>query len=197
MNDLHDHELLARCLTGMDDDAWEIFVRKYSRLIWDAIHKTFRSTSFPYDLEDAEDIFSSLFLSLVQDDYKKLRQFRSVNSCALSTWLVVVAANRTIDFMRREKNRTHMHAGSAHELADEFIDWRQGLEAFLIGRQMNDTLRTAVSTLPDQDQRIFDLLFKQGLPAESTSKTLGMSLSALYTRKHRLLEKIKKILSPV
>jgi RNA polymerase sigma factor (sigma-70 family) len=98
-----DLELIKRCINGNDKAAWEIFVNDYSKLIWNSIRKTFLKYSFRYADEDVEDMYSSVFVSLVDNDFKKLRQFRSENACSVSTWLTVITIRMTIDFLRKDK----------------------------------------------------------------------------------------------
>jgi DNA-directed RNA polymerase specialized sigma24 family protein len=56
-----------------------------------------------YTNEDTEDIYSSVFLSLIENNFKKLRQFRNKNACSLTTWLTIITSRMTIDYMRKDK----------------------------------------------------------------------------------------------
>ena len=101
----NDLAIIRQCLDNADESAWAAFVEQYSRLIWSGIQKTFRSYFFRFSQEDIEDVFGTVFLSLVENDFRKLRQYRSENSCSLSTYLTVVTVRMAIDFMRRDKSR--------------------------------------------------------------------------------------------
>ncbi len=191
VHDISEAELLSRCLSNEDSGAWELFVRNYAKLIWSAIHKTFRSTSFGYSSQDAEEVFNTIFLSLVDDNFKKLRQFQSRNSSTLSTWLSVVTIHKTIDYMRMQ-HRGRVSSIEDHEgLAETLADNTQTIETVLIKKQQLDALAKTLSTLPSQDKAIFDLLYVRNLSPDAAARELGISLAAFYTRKHRLVEKIK------
>lgn len=192
-DDILDIELIERCASQNDECAWEMFVRKYSRLIWSAIHKTFLSTHYPYTPEDAEDLFHGVFVSLIDNDFKKLRQFRSRNACTLSTWLTVVAVNQTIDFMRRETKRFHVSIDDAQVSGSALTDQGQDIESILMERQFTSAIKKALPGLPETDRQVYELLFVQGLVPEEAAANLGISLSTLYTRKHRLINKLKII----
>lgn len=190
---LDDNELISRCLSGEDETAWESFVRKYSKLIWSSIHKTFRSCSFAYSDEDTEDIYSSLFLSLIENDFKKLRQFRAENACTLRTWLTVITVRMTIDHMRKDKGSLFAeNKGEDRDILETVPDKRYGADGLLEERQMNETLGRAVEDLSPGDKRLYDLLYRRGVSAEEAAGILGLPVANIYSRRHRIIKKIKK-----
>lgn len=190
-----DGDLIKRCLSGCDKTAWELFVKRYSRVIWGSIHKTFKTYSFQNSKEDAEDIYSAVFLSLVEDDFRRLRQFRSENACTLSTWLSVVTVRKTIDYIRQDKRQlfveTEVEEG---DLLANHPDKRNGADALLEQKQMSVALESALAALSPEDRETYDLLFAKGLPPERVAERLGVSISAIYSRKSRMLGKLKKSL---
>jgi len=188
-----DQELLSRCLSKEDASGWEQFVHTYSKLIWSSIHKTFRSYSFPYDPEDVEDVYSTVFLSLVENDFRKLRQFQGRNACTLSTWLAVVAVNRTIDFLRRQKRRSRVLSLDDDTLFLEPIgDGRLNAEELLIEQQSASALAEAAAGLSEPEKQMLELIVSDQKGPEAAAAALGISMEALYTRKHRLIAKLKK-----
>ena len=194
-DELLDRELLTRCISRGDENAWEQFVRAYSRLIWSAIHRTFKASSFIYSPEDVEDLYSSLVVSLLEDDFRKLRQYQARNSCSLSTWLTVVTVRKTIDHMRRQRTRPHaMMCPDDGSVAETIADNGQNIEQFLIHAQENETLARSIDSLTNGDRQVYDLLYQRGLTPEAAARDMGTSAAAIYTRKHRLIEKLKKSL---
>lgn len=194
MNDkLSDNELIKRCLDNTDKASWEAFVRRYSKLIWNTIHKTFHTYSFRYSNEDAEDMFNDLFLALINDDFKKLRQFRSDNACSVSTWLTIITSRMTIDFMRKDKSRyIATSLNEETDILDMVPDSRHRADRLIEEWEDDETLNKKIAALSPTDGIIYDLLYKQGFSPEDTAKTMGLSVSAVYTRKHRMIEKFKK-----
>lgn len=188
-----DRELIERCLSGSDDEAWELFVRRYSRLVWSAVHRTFRAASFAYLPEDAEDLFGTFFLSLIENDFQSLRQFQGRNACTLSTWMSVVASHMTIDHMRKAGNRRHASLDDpAGALSEVLSDGRDSIETVLLDQQRHSALHRSLLHLSADDRQVFDLLYKKGLTPESAARSLGITTAAFYTRKHRLIERLKK-----
>ncbi len=194
--DIPDHELFSRCILNEDAKAWDLFFRKYSSLLRSSINRTFRSYSFHYASEDAEDAFSSLFLSLIDNNFKKFKQFQGRNGCSLSTWLTVVAVRHAIDYMRKQKKLfTTTTLEDADQIVDSADDGNRNVETVLMEQQISVALKKIIAGLTPQEGQLFDLLYQHCLAPEEAAKALGVSVSALYTRKHRLNEKIKKIIN--
>ncbi|RJQ49789.1 MAG: sigma-70 family RNA polymerase sigma factor [Nitrospiraceae bacterium] len=189
---LNDQELIKRCLEPEGKSDWEIFVRRYSRLIWNCIHKTFHTYSFSYTPEDGEDMYSSIFMSLIENDFRKLRQFRSENACALSTWLSIIATRMTIDFMRKDRSRYHIDSGADdREIWDIIPDHTCRADTLLENKQRDENLRKSLQDLSGRDRLIYDLIFNKGVSPEDTARMLDITVSTVYSRKHRIIEKIK------
>lgn len=188
-----DAELISRCLMHKDNGAWEQFVRKYSKLIWNCIHKTFRSSPFRYTAEDVEDVYSAIFLSLLENNCKKLQQFQSRNACTLSTWLAVVAVRHAIDYLRRQRRCLAESCGEHGELFEQVMDKTPSIETVLMEKQQNHEIEAKLAALSSQDREMFDLLSGQNLESEAAAQKLGISMASFYTRKHRLIDKFKKI----
>lgn len=90
--------LLTGCLRD-EKSAWDAFVLQYSALVYHTIRKTFSLYHSEPRADLVEDLFQEFFLLLTQDGFKKLRQFRGDRGCSLASWLRVVAARLTIDFL--------------------------------------------------------------------------------------------------
>ena len=191
-----DSELLERCLSNKDAAAWDMFVQRFSKLIWSSIHRAFRSTSFASCPEDAEDVFGSIFLSLIEDDFRKLRQFRSRNACKLSTWLAVVSVNRTIDYMRRQSVRPRAVSDPVTAVLTEVVaDGARNAEQQLMDAQRSASLARSLACLSGPDRDIYDLLYVKGVSPDDAARAMGTTTAAIYTRKHRLIERLKRSLA--
>jgi len=191
-----DLSLIQECINGDNKAAWEAFVKKYSKLIWNSIHKTFRRYSFQYTPEDGEDMYSAIFLSLVENDFKKLRQFHQENSCSLSTWLTIISVRRTIDFLRKDKRHLSAEpAGEDQDIWNIIPDFTYKADQLLERKEADENLKKSLSSLSPRDGMIFDLLYNKGVSPEDAAQTLGLSANLIYSRKHRIIEKIKQSIS--
>lgn len=190
-----DRELLRLCVQGEDVQAWEAFVQKYSPVIWSTVQKTFRSHFYLFRQEDAEDLFNSVFLSLIENDFSKLKQYRGDNSCSLKTWLSVVTSRMAIDYMRRDRSRLEV---VSHDEDTDIIgllaDRRKSAQDALEEKEARSALEEAVNGLEQRDRLIFRLLC-QGTSPEGIANLLGISADSVYSRKNRIIGKLKKTLS--
>ncbi len=194
MNDvLSESELLRKCLNEGDGVVWELFVRRYAKLIWGTLRKTFLSYSFRHTEEDLEDIFNAVFVSLLDNDFKKLRQFRSENSCSLSTWLTIIASRTAIDHMRQDKSQLFVETKDGErDIYESIPASEKSIEHLFIEKQRDERLNAAITQLGAQDSLIIRLVLEKGLSPEEIAVIMGISAETVYSRKNRLAEKLKK-----
>lgn len=190
---LSENELLRKCLNEGDGVVWELFVRRYAKLIWGTLRKTFLSYSFRHTEEDLEDIFNAVFVSLLENDFRKLRQFRNENSCSLSTWLTIIASRTAIDHIRQD--RSHLFRETAdgeRDIYETIPASEKSFEHLLVHKQLDERLKAAIAELGAQDRLIIRLILEKGLTPEETAGILGLSAETVYSRKSRLTERLKK-----
>ncbi len=197
MNDLlSENELLKQCLDGGDGIVWELFVRRYAKLTWGALRRTFHSYSFRHTEEDLEDLFNAVFVSLLENDFRKLRQFRNENSCSLSTWLTIIASRTAIDHIRKDRSHLFMEtAEGGPDIYDTIPASEESFEHLIVDRQRDESLKAAIALLGTQDRLIMRLVLEKGLSPEETAAIMGLSVETVSSRKNRLTEKLKKSLT--
>ena len=171
-----DKNLLSQCIPIRNEDAWEQFVRTYSRLIWSAIYRTFKASSFTCSPEDAEDIYRSLFVSLLEDDFLKLRQYQAGHTCSLATWLTVVTVRKTIDHMRRQRTRSHAMVFPDNWLMAETIaDVDQNRGQFLMHARESGSHARSICSLINGDCHLRSALLMKGSPP-GDARDMGTTL---------------------
>lgn len=176
--------LLEGCLKG-DKAAWDAFILQYSSLVYHTIKNTFRLYHSEPRADLVDDLFQEFFLSLLRDDFKKLCQFRGDRGCSLASWLRVVAARLTIDFLRKQ-------TAPNVEPTDTIASGQDDPRASLIGQEEARLLSQALHTLPSRDRLFIELYFRQSLPPEEIASILRVSISAVYTQKSRILDKLRE-----
>jgi hypothetical protein len=86
--------LLAGCIKG-EKAAWDALVLQYSKLAYSTIRSTLTlHHALPQD-DIVEDLHQDFFLSLCENDFRKLRQFRGERGCSVASWLRVIASRIT------------------------------------------------------------------------------------------------------
>lgn len=81
------------------EDGWSRFVAQYTRLLMKA------SAEFGGGYDDRMNRYRFVLESLRQDDYRRLRAYRSMAGGSVAAWLVVVARRLCLDHERREAGR--------------------------------------------------------------------------------------------
>ena len=182
--DLADDELLRRCIEG-DQSAWNLFVDRYSKLIYHTIYKTLRVNDKPAAPDDVNDLFQDVFASFCAQNCKKLRMFDPHKGASLASWLRIITLRMTIDHLRKSKECT-----SLEDMPTE--PSQEGAQEGIIDRESQQYLRDMLDELPAKDKLLIELSYIRELPPEEVAQLLHISVGAFYTRKNRIIEKLKK-----
>jgi RNA polymerase sigma factor (sigma-70 family) len=178
--------LIAACLRR-DKAAWDSFVAQYSNLVYHTIKKTLNLHHVETRADLVEDLYQEFFLSLLRDGYKKLRQFRGTHDCSLASWLRILAARLTIDFLRKQ-------APTSGEVSGAMSRHGPDPAEPLLNEQQERLLNQAIQTLSPRNRILLDLCYRQALGSEQIAALLKTSVNAVYTQKSRVLEKIREAL---
>lgn len=158
---------------------------RFSNLIYWAIKDRLRRSGCHFSDEDAEDIFQEFFASLWEKD--KLAEIKDRNR--IVGWLVMVAGNMAVDFIRKRRSHEPMSAISisrdpAYDEMGEGESIRSGEIALSSSKdspdrivhlnEMRQVLETTIESLPPRERTV-------------------ITLSHLYGKKHREIAKLLKI----
>lgn len=191
-----DHNLIQRCL-AKEAKAWDEFVERYSRLIYDAIVRTFERYGHPRQQDVLADLHNDIFVLIIEEDCRVLRQFEGRNGCQLGHYLRTVSVRRAVDFLRKIKPTV--------SLDDDTFDQQYGpgiaqiphrnpdAPVSLIKEEQNETLRLVMNRLTHSEREFCRLIMVEGLNPEQISKKLRISIDYFYVRKKRLIEKLRSM----
>ena len=193
---LSEGDLLKKCLHA-DRDAWDTFIIKYSKLIYHTLYQTFKAKNIYFDSHLADDLYQEVYLSLYKSNFKKLRQFKGKNNCSLASWLRMIASRTAIDFMRSHKS--HVSIESASDDRDDPMDalsnGRESPDKSIERFEWYQLLRGLIEGLSPKDRYLFELWVNQELPDKEIANILNLSIDAVYMRKNRLKEKLKRVIN--
>jgi RNA polymerase sigma factor (sigma-70 family) len=178
---LSDADLLKACLDD-EREAWQAFVIRFSKLIYHSLYRTFKAKNFSSDSQVIDDLYQEVFLSLVKDKCKKMRQFKGKNKCSLASWLRMIAARTAIDFPDGDDLIDTLSNG--RELPDksiEKLEWYQ-------------LLRKLIEDFSPKDRYFFELCYNQELPDNEIAQILNLSIDVVYMRKNRIKNKLMTII---
>ena len=111
-----DRNLLERCLANQPR-AWEDFVDRFMGLVMHVINHTAQCRSILLSASDREDLASEVMLTLVDDDFAVLRNFRGKSS--LATYLTVVARRVVVRKMLASQRPASLGAVAEQGIADD------------------------------------------------------------------------------
>ena len=124
---------IAPLEAGDPEAAWDLFIERYRRLIFGAIRR------YTTESDDVMDVFARVCEALRENDFTRLRRCAARFDPArpLSTWVVAVVHNLTIDWFRHRDGRRRLStlAATLPQLQQRifeyvFLDQRSHIEAY-------------------------------------------------------------------
>ncbi len=190
---LSEKELLNTCVQG-NKEAWDAFVEKYTNLIYHTINKTLKTYHADSLYQDINDIHNNVFLSLMENDYKKLRQYEGRNGCTASSWLMVVTTNFTLNIIKRQKSYIPIDdaTGDSMGVIEKISNPQPLPEEELTDVEYGKILKQLIKGLNTNDLLFLKLYYEKELPPEEIAEMLNLTVNAIYSKKNRVREKLKK-----
>ena len=170
-----DNDYIGKVLSG-DVSAYASLIAKHKSLVFSIVHKIVNNH------EDAEEISQDVFLKAFQ----ALKTFEGKSK--FSTWLYRIAYNAAISKTR--KKRIEMVAIEETVISNFSTDE--------IGKNMNELdeddrqqiLEKALKRLPEDDNLLITLFYKNENSIEDISEIMGLSVSNVKVRLHRIRKKL-------
>ncbi|MCX6246313.1 MAG: RNA polymerase sigma factor [Bacteroidetes bacterium] len=170
-----DNETIGRVLSG-DVAAYASLVTKHKSLVFSIILKVVNNR------EDAEEISQDVFLKA----YQSLGTFERKSK--FSTWLYRIAYNAAISKTRKKK--VEMVPIEESVITNYSTDE--------VGRNMNEmdendrqrVLEKALLRLPEEDNLLITLFYKNENSIDDISEITGLSVSNVKVRLHRIRKKL-------
>lgn len=179
------YELLQRC-RERDKDAWEVFINHYGHIIYHYIIKTMKRYLYTYNEDDLDDIFNNVFLALLSENCKKLRDFRGCNERSFLAYLRVIIFHIAVDYLREKETFIEFERIQNLDLASVSsvrMDRRDLKEMILILRE----------SLPARYSLLFRLIYEEGFNFSEIADIMNMKINAVHQLKYRMVCKIRQI----
>jgi len=192
---MDEQEFIQRCLR-QDKAAWDEFVSRYSRLIYNYIFSIFKIKGISPSLDTVNDLFQEIFTGLMENDFQKLRQFKGKNNASLASWLRIITINFCLDYLKKEKKQILSLEEELTEegfsLKDILADQRILADQSLAEQERLKQLFECIDSLSSQDKYFLEMHIYRGVNLNNLKATLGISRSAVDMRKARLIQKLKE-----
>ncbi len=171
MDDLELADLLGRCRAG-DELAWEAFVRRFQGRVYALAY------SYVGEREDARDLAQDIFVRLFET------RDRWAGSHEFVPWLIHVARNRSVDYLRRRKvRRPAVAVPQTEEL--QIPDRQPSPETRTVEASQRTLLHEALRGLSALSREVLVLRDVHGLSVQHVAATLGVPVGTVKSRASR------------
>jgi RNA polymerase sigma-70 factor, ECF subfamily len=189
-----DEATLIPSLLSDDERAWRTFHELYASRLQGAISRVTRHFPQLTGTDHVDEIYGTLCLRLLSDDKRRLRSFDPARGTPLGAWLCALAKNSAHDFLRSRQRQPWLgrladeldSAEPCSDLPDPFSVCAMHEGA----RQLEQLL----ATLSERDQE-FMHAYLEGLEPEEIAGELGISVSTVYSKKHKILARLENALA--
>ncbi len=182
--------LVLRCLSG-DDAARAEFINCYDGLLRRAVARRLdRYQPRGAFASEAEDICHEVYAKLFNDRCRALSSVRDARS--LDAWLVTVAQNQTVSYMRKR-----LVLGQAEELRvmEAPAPYGHGPDDHAIRNEARDRVRAALDRLDAKDRLMLQLFYLHTQKYAEIAETLGMNINTVASRLMRAKERLREFLA--
>jgi RNA polymerase sigma-70 factor (ECF subfamily) len=179
---LTDREAIEK-VVNKDSKALEALYDKYSPILFTLIKKILA------DKSKAENVLADIFVIIWQKSDRY-----DLASDNLYTWLVFLARNKSIDFLKRE--RGEINEDYTDEYENQFIipTISTKINSLEIDEAFNtrDIIYTAINNLTEAQQYVLSLAYYQGLKETEIAEKLNIPLPTVKTKLRVVLNSIKE-----
>ncbi|MFL5805631.1 MAG: sigma-70 family RNA polymerase sigma factor [Roseiflexaceae bacterium] len=171
-----DSELVIRAKAG-DQSAFTAIYERYSAAIYRYIY--FRVG----EAELAEDLQAEVFLRMLEgmDRYED-------RGWPISAWLYRIAHDRTVDTMRRWRNRQHVPLEAWSGTCD-------GPDSTVDMRLDHEELNRVLNDLTDEQRQVIRLRFMADMSVQEVAQKLGRTEGSVKALQHRGIQSLARRLS--
>jgi len=164
-----DRNLLERCLANQPR-SWEDFVDRFMGLVMHVINHTAQCRSILLSAGDREDLAAEVMLTIIDNDYAVLRNFRGKSS--LATYLTVISRRVVVRKMLENQTPTSLGAVAQQSMADTSA----GAEERMSNREEVDRL---LASLDGSEAHVVRMYHLEGKTYQEISRITGMPTNSV------------------
>jgi RNA polymerase sigma-70 factor (ECF subfamily) len=175
---------ILRLIARQNSEALGVLYDRYGRLVYSiALHAVGNS-------ETAEEIVQDVFTRI----WDKAQTYDAAQA-KVSTWLVTITRNRSIDELRRNKVRPEESSVDISDLLQLTDHHNPGPEAVADHHWKQKSIHDAIATLPADQQQVLALAYFKGLSHSEIAEALHEPLGTVKTRLRLAMQKLRQVLS--
>lgn len=166
--------------------AYAMLVERHKDMVFTIVVKIVR------DRQEAEEVAQDVFIKA----YQALTKFEGKSK--FSTWLYRIAYNAAISKARKQKAEfTVIDESLIEKYTTDLVS--EQMETFSLEEQI-EALNAVMEKLPEEDNLLLDLFYRNDCPVEEISEITGLSVSnvkvKLYRIRKRMYEELKQLIEP-
>lgn len=174
---------IMRRIAERDPKALEWLYDHYERAVYSFAYR------FVGDAMLAEEIVQELFMRI----WNQAKPY-DASQGKLSTWIFAITRNIAIDQLRKKQNRTAKQTEDA-ELFAAIPDGRMSTEEEASNNLMATIVKEAVKELNEEQRKVLDWIYFQGLTHQEVSVGKGIPLGTVKSRLRLALKQLRTRLS--
>ena len=178
--------LIKACI-NKEKAAWNTFVVTYGKLIYNYIIRSLRRYSYPFHDDELDEIYNNVFLALIEENYKRLRNFRGQNERSFAAYLRQISFHISIDFLRQQRKSQPL------EQIEYKICAKDNYER-LDYEVLREIIGDIKGRLPERHNYLFHLMYEEELDSSEIAEILNIRLNALHQLKFRMIQNLIKII---
>jgi len=182
-------ELIQGCLEGRKG-SWDIFVERYSRLVYWSIWKTLEHQNVP----DKEELCREVFQDFFERVLERARLERLLAAGNLRNYIQSIVCHLVFDRLRQTSRRARFE--SPLEVLDLEACAGSGPDAgeVLASREVEGVLRSAVEALSTKEKACVELCYVDGRTHREIGLLLNMPQDTVSTILRRAKERLREAL---
>ena len=174
----YSEEELVYLLKGRDQSAFSYLYDNYSAALYGVIYKMLENR------ELAEDVLQESFLKI----WNNFSNYDSLKG-RLFTWMLNITRNLTIDTIRSKGYKKQSKIQNSENAVNNISDKANTAESFdALG------IRKHLTLLKNDQKKIIDLAYFDGLTQDEISKTLNIPLGTVKTRMRAAIIELRNVL---
>ena len=179
---LSDERKLVRRCVQQDKKAWDIFVDKYNRVISHSIVQTLNKYASPLENKIVDELFNTVFLSLLENNCKKLSQFQW--KCKISSWLHLIAVHITIDYLRKQSKDISLDGETDDEtpLKDRLKNGNPLPDDVIGEKEERVIFEQMKKSLTPREQLFLELYYNRELSRSEISRIMNITENGRHRR---------------
>lgn len=174
-NVLSDIHLILR-VQQRDIDALKVLYDRYERVLFSQAMKILGN---PQEAEEVvQDVFLKLWNKSALYDPRKPH---------VSAWLLRICHNTAIDKLKRRSRNEYI------EDSEEKYNFTMDFDYEIELNQIKEQIREALNTLPDEQKKVIELIYFEGLSQPEIAAKLNIPLGTVKSRARLAMARLKKI----